>query len=604
MQDVIRLLPDAVANQIAAGEVVQRPASAVKELLENSLDSGATEIRLIIKDGGSSLIQVIDNGCGMSETDARMAFERHATSKIQSAQDIYSLRTYGFRGEALASIAAVAQVELKTRRPEDAAATLIRIEGSKVLEQVPESGTVGTSITIKNLFFNIPARRNFLKSQAVESKHILEEFQRQALARPDVAFKFYNNGNETYNLRIADAEARIKEVLSVKKPLLEVHEQTEIIGITGHLGAPELARKTRGDQYFFVNGRFIRSPYFIHAVQAAYSGTIAEGSFPLFVLHFDIDPSKVDVNVHPTKTEVKFEDERHIYNILKSAVRKALSEHIVDPGGDLAGNGGIEDLLKSSPGGEREFWNNRDLKPSSGVPGYNPFTEGLQPRVKNQDWARILGPVDDTSEVGHMRQSETFLADKTEVKVQHVFQLPNKYVVAQVNNELFLIDPFVAQEKVLYNAFTERVKQNKPATQQLMFPRTLEFNPAKLHLLLDLLDEFRQLGFDLSHFGGNSVLVNGIPPELSGTDEQALVEKMLEDYETTQGDLKTGKHDRLALMLAKQAVRRQSGQLDQVSLESLINTMFAAGDKLLSFRNKTVAVKLGTELIQELFRKP
>ncbi|MBL7811815.1 MAG: DNA mismatch repair endonuclease MutL, partial [Bacteroidetes bacterium] len=347
MADFIKLLPDSVANQIAAGEVVQRPASAVKELLENSLDAGATDIRLLIKDGGTTLIQVIDNGSGMSDTDARMCWERHATSKINTAHDLFALRTFGFRGEALASIAAVAQVEMKTRREKDDAATLIRIEGSEVLEQSLTAAPVGTSIAIKNLFFNIPARRNFLKTIPVESRHVMEEFQRQALAHPQVAFSMFNNGNEVFILKPATLAQRIADVLGRTKDtdLLELTEPTEIVSISGYVGIPSVSKKTRGDQYFFVNGRFIRSPYFNHAVQSAYEGLADPGSYPLFVLNLTIDPAKVDVNVHPTKTEVKFEDEKHIYNILKSAVRKALGSFVIQPDMELFGMGGLESFL-------------------------------------------------------------------------------------------------------------------------------------------------------------------------------------------------------------------------------------------------------------------
>lgn len=602
MTDIIRLLPDSVANQIAAGEVVQRPASAVKELLENSLDAGATDIRLLIKDGGTALIQVIDNGAGMSETDARMAWERHATSKIETAQDIYALRTFGFRGEALASIAAVAQVELKTRRKEDEMATVIRIAGSHVEEQYFDSGPQGTSISIKNLFYNIPARRNFLKSISVESKHILEEFQRQALSRPDVAFKFYNNGNETYNLPVTDSEKRIQDVLGIKKPLLEVNEQTEIIGISGFIGVPELARKTRGDQFFFVNNRFIRSPYFTHAVQAAFHGTIEEGSFPMFVLHLSIDPSKVDVNVHPTKTEVKFEDERHIYNILKAAVRKALGTHIAQPETELFGLGGIEDFLQSGLP-VNKTWDNNQLMNQKQVPTWNPFGEGKRPGQQGQNWARILGPVDETSEIGDYTKKDSLIPETREANVQEVFQLQNRFIVASVDGELYLVDPIAAQEKVYYYRFRERVEKRQVSSQQLMFPRTLDLNPASIHLLLELIDEFRDLGFDMSHFGGHSVIINGLPPEVSRADEKSLIEKMLEEYEKTQGELKTDKHDSLALLLARQAVRQNAGPMDKQSLESLIISMFALPDRLLSFRNRKVAVKIGTDLIQEIFRR-
>lgn len=598
---IIKLLPDSVANQIAAGEVVQRPASAVKELLENSLDAGATEIKLVIKDGGTSLIQVIDNGIGMSELDARMAWERHATSKIESAQDIYALRTFGFRGEALASIAAVAQVELKTRRNEDEMATVIRVEGSRIVEQTFDTGPTGTSISIKNLFFNIPARRNFLKSVSVESKHIVEEFQRQALARPDVSFKFFNNGSETYNLTVSDIPARITSVLGIKKELLEVHEQTEIIGISGYIGVPELCRKTRGDQFFYVNGRYIRSPYFTHAVQAAYAGVTEEGSYPLFVLHLHIDPSKVDVNVHPTKTEVKFEDERHIYNILKASVRKSLGNFVVQPEAELFGLGGVDAFLKSGMQ-RQENWDNTGLNKSELYPGYNPFGNKYQGQQR-QEWTKILGPVDEMAEIGDYKRKNTLIPETPEIQVQQVMLLRNKYAAALVNDEMYLVHLPAAMEKVYFHQFFQRSNSQKSETQQLLFPRTLDLNPSRLHLIRELMEDFQALGFEISHFGGHSVIINGLPPEVSKMDETSLIESMLEEYENSQGGLKTGNQDKLALSLARQAVRQNLNNIDDQSVQNLIYSMFALPDQVLPFRNKPVAVKIGIELIQEIFRK-
>lgn len=610
MSDIIKLLPDSVANQIAAGEVVQRPASAVKELLENSLDAGSTHIKLLIKDGGITLMQVIDNGGGMSETDARMCWERHATSKINTAHDIYALQTFGFRGEALASIAAVAQVEMKTRRHEDDAATYIRIEGSKVMEQNLVTAPVGTSISIKNLFFNIPARRNFLKSISVETRHIMEEFQRQALAHPGVAFEMYNNGSETFDLKPADLEQRIKDVLGVNKPLLEVREETEIVGIQGYVGMPEAARKTKGDQYFFVNSRFIRSPYFNHAVQGAFEGLAEENSYPLFVLHLHIDPSKVDVNVHPTKTEVKFEDDRHIYNIIKAAVRKTLGSHIMQPDMELFGNGGLEDFLKPDLSSQdrshvaNHNYNNHEIK----TPQYNPFSEGHSSQYqKKQDWTKILGPVD--SDLGGVKwpgnEAETSPFNPKELvpEVKEVFQLGNQYIVARINEELYIVDPHLAHEKILYTQFRAYLETHKGACQQLLFPRTAELNPARLQTLLELLDDFRALGFDISHFGGNAVIINGLPPELNRSDEAKVLERMIEDYENTQGELKLKKHDSLALSLARQTAVPVGTRLDPAMQRSLVEGLFEHPEKHFTFDSKPVMIKIGMELLYDIFRK-
>lgn len=609
MSDIIKLLPDSVANQIAAGEVVQRPASAVKELLENSLDAGATNIRLIIRDGGSTLMQVIDNGGGMSETDARMCWERHATSKINTATDIYALQTFGFRGEALASIAAVAQVEMKTRRPEDDAATYIRIEGSRVLEQTLTTAPEGTSISIKNLFFNIPARRNFLKSVTVETRHIMEEFQRQALAHPGVAFQLFNNGNEVFDLKATDLEQRIRDVLGISKPLLDVREETEIVGVGGFIGSPELARKTKGDQYFFVNGRFIRSPYFNHAVQGAYEGLVDEGSNPLFVLHLHVDPSRVDVNVHPTKTEVKFEDDRHIYNIIKAAVRKTLGTHILRPDSDMFGDDAFAALLSQDlVSGKTQIGQHSYASPQSKTPSFNPFTSGSnaqQPR--KQDWTKILGPVDsgqDTlfnppEQIIHRPEAEA----QESVDIREVFQFGNQYLAARINDQLFVIDPHLAHEKVLFEKFRKSLELHQGSCQQLLFPRTTELNPSRLHLLLDLLDEFRVLGFDISHFGGNAIIINGLPPELNRTDETAVIERMLEDFESTQGDLKLKKHDSLALSLARQTAIAPNTRLEPEMQKTLLEQLFACEDRQLTFDKKPLMVKIGIELLYDLFRR-
>jgi len=608
LSDIIKLLPDAVANQIAAGEVVQRPASAIKELLENSMDAGATSIRLIIKDGGSTLIQVIDNGGGMSETDARMCWERHATSKINTALDIYSLNTFGFRGEALASIGAVAQVEMKTRRKVDDAATFIRIEGSKVIEQNLVSAPEGTSISIKNLFYNIPARRNFLKSVSVETKHIIEEFQRQTLAYPNIAFQMFNNNAENYDLKPTDLEQRIKDVLGINKPLLEVHEETEIVGIHGYIGMPESARKTRGDQYFYVNNRFIRSAYFNHAIQSAFAGLAEESSFPLFVLKLHIDPSKVDVNVHPTKTEVKFEDDRHIYNIIKAAVRKTLGSHIIQPEMELFGMGGIENFLKNELPADKSALDRNQYNPETFLkPGYDPFKADHYPNPKKQDWTKILGSVEQTNYppdfLNPPKEFEKIPFAENLPEIQDIFQLGNQYLVTRIGDELYIIDPHLAHEKILFGQYRRYLESHKGACQQLLFPITAVLNPSKLQLLVSLLEDFRAIGFDISQFGGNTIIVNGIPPELHRTDEAKVIEKMLEDYESTQGELKLKKHDSLALSLARQTALPYGSRIEPQMQKTLVESLFTEGDKNFTFDNQPILIKIGTELLYDIFRK-
>jgi DNA mismatch repair protein MutL len=608
LSGIIKLLSDAVANQIAAGEVVQRPASAVKELLENSIDAGATEVKLLIKDGGSTLMQVIDNGKGMSETDARLCWERHATSKIRKAQDLFSLNTYGFRGEALASIAAVAQVEMKTRRPEDSVATYIRIEGSEVLDVKIESAPIGTSISIKNLFYNIPARRNFLKSIAVETKHIFEEFQRQALANPNIAFKLYNNGNEIFNFPIRPLKDRIAGVLGIKDPenLIDFAEDTEISAFNGFLGKPEKSRKTRGDQYFFVNNRFIKSPYFHHAVMQAYDGQIEPESYPLYVIFINVSPDKVDVNVHPTKTEVKFEDEKHIYNLLKVSVKKALGQSI------LPTSDGLFDIDNFSKWSSN--LNNSGTSIPSSQPKYNPFgnSNPTNQRFQNQDWQKILGPIDPVRNPyqnqslppklasAFNQEQVSLIPQDNSLNIQGFFQHNERFLVASLNNHLYLIDIKLARQHILFNQFQEQLAQHKSSSQQLLFPKTLEFQPSKMGLLLELMDEFKFLGFDLGHFGGNTIIINGIPPQINGNEEK-IIEKMIDDYEITQGDLKLSKNDSLALSLSR--LTTQNHQLNQTESEYLINELFSLPSFQYTFDGKTICVHLNNEILFDLFKR-
>jgi len=606
LSGIIKLLSDAVANQIAAGEVVQRPASAVKELLENSIDAGATEVKLLIKDGGSTLMQVIDNGKGMSETDARLCWERHATSKIRKAQDLFSLNTYGFRGEALASIAAVAQVEMKTRRPEDSVATYIRIEGSEVLDVKIESAPIGTSISIKNLFYNIPARRNFLKSIAVETKHIFEEFQRQALANPNIAFKLYNNGNEIFNFPIRPLKDRIAGVLGIKDPenLIDFAEDTEISAFNGFLGKPEKSRKTRGDQYFFVNNRFIKSPYFHHAVMQAYDGQIEPESYPLYVIFINVSPDKVDVNVHPTKTEVKFEDEKHIYNLLKVSVKKALGQSI------LPTSDGLFDIDNFSKWSNN--LNNSGTSIPSSQPKYNPFgnSNPTNQRFQNQDWQKILGPIDPVRTPHQSlppklasafnKEQVSLIPQDNSLNIQGFFQHNERFLVASLNNHLYLIDIKLARQHILFNQFQEQLAQHKSSSQQLLFPKTLEFQPSKMGLLLELMDEFKFLGFDLGHFGGNTIIINAIPPQINGNEEK-IIEKMIDDYEITQGDLKLSKNDSLALSLSR--LTTQNHQLNQTESEYLIEELFSLPSFQYTFDGKTICVHLNNEILFDLFKR-
>ncbi len=612
-------MSDAVANQIAAGEVVQRPASAIKELLENSLDAGASKIQVLIKDGGSTLMQVIDNGKGMSETDVRLCWERHATSKIQKAEDLFHLNTYGFRGEAMASIAAVAQVEMKSRRAEDEVAQYIRIEGSEVLEQRADAAPVGTNISIKNLFYNIPARRNFLKSIAVETKHIVEEFLRQAMANPQVEFVYHNNGQLVYHFKSQSPKERVMETLGKKQgnELLSVEEDTDIVQIQGFVGAPGWAKRTRGEQYFFMNGRFIRSSYFHHAVASAYEGLIESDAHPTYALYLRVHPGKVDVNVHPTKTEVKFEDEKHIYNLIKAAVRKSLGSFVVQPNLDLGDFDHLDAFLRQPiaprSGAIPPQWQN-GTPPSTEKrnPAYNPFGDngGGYQRNSHQDWQKVLGSVEITqsrSSSQNTPNAEIFgpvspnLSPEKDV-VAGIFPLGENYLVANVNGQLWVVDKKRTQQHIYYHEYLQQLQAQSGLSQQLLFPRTIELPPAQIPLVLDLMQELQWLGFDLSHFGGNTLIVNGVPAILSQGDEQKLIENLLEDYQNTQGDVKLGKYESMALSMARHAAQRNPVMQTSEELQSLMQRMLSLPAYHTTLNGKTLYIEISANQLFERFQ--
>ena len=612
-------MSDAVANQIAAGEVVQRPASAIKELLENSLDAGASKIQVLIKDGGSTLMQVIDNGKGMSETDVRLCWERHATSKIQKAEDLFHLNTYGFRGEAMASIAAVAQVEMKSRRAEDEVAQYIRIEGSEVLEQRADAAPVGTNISIKNLFYNIPARRNFLKSIAVETKHIVEEFLRQAMANPQVEFVYLNNGQLVYHFKSQSPKERVMETLGKKQgnELLSVEEDTDIVQIQGFVGAPGWAKRTRGEQYFFMNGRFIRSSYFHNAVASAYEGLIESDAHPTYALYLRVHPGKVDVNVHPTKTEVKFEDEKHIYNLIKAAVRKSLGSFVVQPNLDLGDFDHLDAFLRQPiaprSGATPPQWQN-GIPPSTEKrnPAYNPFGDngGGYQRNSHQDWQKVLGSVEITqsrSSSQNTPNAEIFgpvspnLSPEKDV-VAGIFPLGENYLVANVNGQLWVVDKKRTQQHIYYHEYLQQLQAQSGLSQQLLFPRTIELPPAQIPLVLDLMQELQWLGFDLSHFGGNTLIVNGVPAILSQGDEQKLIENLLEDYQNTQGDVKLGKYESMALSMARHAAQRNPVMQTTEELQSLMQRMLSLPDYHTTLNGKTLYIEISANQLFERFQ--
>jgi DNA mismatch repair protein MutL len=587
MSDIIQLLPDSVANQIAAGEVIQRPASAVKELMENAVDAGSTHIRLIVKDAGRTLIQVTDNGCGMSETDARMSFERHATSKIRKAEDLFAIRTMGFRGEALASIAAIAHVELKTRRMEDELGTRILVEGSEVKLQEPCSCPPGTSFSIKNLFYNVPARRNFLKSNPVEMKHILEEFQRVALANHGLAFSLHHNDTEVFMLREGNLAQRIVGIFgnSYKEQLIQVEESTSILSLKGFAGKPEFARKTRGEQYFFINNRFAKDPYLNHAVQTAYEEMLPEGSFAFYTLFIDIDPSHIDINIHPTKTEIKFDDEKAVYAIVKSAVKRALARYNIVPTLDFD----QETIFNIPLSKMRET----PVLPSIQVnKDYNPFAAGgsgkessrstHMPRPqgegrKERYWSKLYEGLEEAAgRPSPVQQSLTQEnADEEVEKDKPLFQLHNRYIVTTLKSGMVIIDQNLAHQRILYEKCLEAMSSHPAASQQELFPQTVEFSSADFELVKELEPEIVALGFDIAVFGKQAYVINGVPADHLHAGSRSALEQLIEQYKTNAAGLKLDRRENLARSMARNASVKHGKVLSPGEMSNLINELFA-----------------------------
>jgi len=607
MSAIIQLLPDAVANQIAAGEVVQRPASAVKELIENAIDAGADKIRLVVRDGGKSLIQVIDNGCGMSVADARLCFERHATSKIRKAEDLFAIRTMGFRGEALASIAAIAHVELKTRRVEDELGTLVEIEGSEVIRQEPAAVPAGTSISIKNLFYNIPARRNFLKSNPVEMRHIIEEFHRVALAHPRIFFSLHSDEQELFHLPAESLKQRIVHVFgsSYNQRLVPVEEETTIINLSGFIGKPEYAKKTRGEQFFFVNNRFVKDPYLNHAVVKAYEGLLPPDSFPLYVLFIEIDPAKIDINVHPTKTEIKYEDERAIYAILQSAVKRSLGRYNITPTLDFNQETGFSHMISPKP--------LEEINPPSVSfnPDFNPFDSGKslggRPRAAiPQQWDTLYQIAQKTAPSQlELRGDEAEPgADQPAPARKQPFQLHNRYIVSQIHSGFIVIDQQAAHERILFEQFCQQLESRQGASQQSLFPQTVTLNGADFQLIMDLLPDIRALGFEIREFGKNTVVVEGIPADLTaGVSERQVLEQLLEDYKNNQAALKLSRREQLAKSLARHTAIKPGMALSTDDMAELIDRLFACEMPNVSLNGKPVIVTFTLQELSERFER-
>jgi DNA mismatch repair protein MutL len=578
--ETIHLLPDHIANQIAAGEVIQRPASAVKELLENAVDAEATEIRLIINEAGKSLIQVIDNGKGMSEKDAQNAFARHATSKIRSIEDLFEIRTMGFRGEALASIAAVAQVHLKTKRPEDEIGTEVSIEHSKVISTTPVATPVGTSISMKNLFFNVPARRNFLKSNAAELKHILEEFTRVALAFPEIYFNFNNNGQEVYHWDGGSFKQRAIQVLgnNYQSKLVTVGEQTDYLTISGFVGKPETAKKTRSDQYFFVNRRFIKSAYLHHAIANAFDGLIAKDCFPSYILYIDVDPSKVDINVHPTKQEIKFEDDKIIYAFVQAAVKHALAQFSIAPSLDFSLNANIQQLdAIQKPFSESQ------VQETSRKSLYEGFTQKNQAHLISktgqsgqQDWKDFFTELPTANQEFIVKPSSMGLykedASLSVPEDAFLMQLHQTYIIAPTKSGIIIIHQQLAHERVLYEKY-QKASAQPHATQKSLFPVVLELSASDAVLLEEMVEDLANIGYEIEAFGQNSFIIQGIPADVLSGNEKNAIELLLEQFKHFSADLKFSKREKLIRCMARQMAIKAGQNLGQKEMHGLIESL-------------------------------
>jgi DNA mismatch repair protein MutL len=611
MRDIIQLLPDAIANQIAAGEVVQRPASVVKELMENAIDAGATSVQLIIKDAGKGIVQVIDDGFGMSETDARMCFERHATSKIRKAEDLFSIKTMGFRGEAMASIASVAQVELKTKRDIDELGTYIKIDGSVLKTQESIQAPKGTSIAVKNLFYNIPARRNFLKSNPVEIRHILDEFQRIALAHPEIKFSFIQNDQETYALPPEKLGKRIVDLFgkTYREQLAACEENTSYVSIKGYVGKPEHAKKTRGEQFFFVNDRFIKNAYLNHAVMSAYERLLPDGAFPFYVLFLSIDPAHIDINVHPTKTEIKFDDERSIYAIIQSTVRKTLSIHNLIPSLDFDSNVNFHTPKGALPREEpHSAYSDTNYKPKPAQDAWKTLYEGLQ---NNIDAFEQQAPHSQAglfpSSLNDLNTVQSKANDRPALhSIQTNFQsiqILNKYIAVGISNGLLLIDQKRAYQRVLYDQFMDNLQRKNGASQQMLFPKLLDINPADQLLLEEISTEINDLGFRLQRNTSGQMEIVGVPSEIGDEDGQVLLEGILEQLKHASSDLNAYRAEKIAQTMANRfAARYHQKKLNDLEVNALIEQLFASTNPNSSPNGEAISQVLNEDSLSQLLR--
>ena len=663
MSDIIQILPDSVANQIAAGEVVQRPASVVKELVENAIDAGSTSIKINLKDAGKTLIQIIDNGCGMSDTDARLAFERHATSKIKAAKDLFAIRTMGFRGEALASIAAIANVELKTKRIEDELGTHIVIDGSELISQDSVACPSGSNFIVKNLFFNVPARRKFLKANSTELRNVITEFHRIALASPEIEFQLIHNDVEVYNLVPSNTRQRIVNIFgrNINTRLISIDTNTSIVKLSGFIGKPKNAKRKTDEQFFFVNNRYMRHPYFHKAVMLAYDKILPPDTIPPYFIFFEVDPKIIDINIHPTKTEIKFEDEHAIFQIIQASIREALGKFNIVPSIDFDEDTSLEIPVANQDSTEvgvpmikvnhefNPFEADTEFNPFAAEKSFNPFEAESNSIENNQfykefkpkseattsnspkkevpkDWDKLYQdrepnlipdyPIEDQAEVKrppmpdyfkpqeapqNQIQQKIFQRDNN-VKSQGFFQLKNKYILTPVRSGLMVIDQRKAHERILFEKFRNSVQKNQGIAQQTLFPQTIEFNASDYTLLQVIIEDVRALGFDIREFGKKTFVINGTPADIQTGDPKELIENLLENYKVNQLDVKLKVRESLAKALAKASAVNYGKSLSSEEMSAIIDQLFACEIPNFTPDGKTIVSVLETQELDKRFR--
>ncbi|MCT4614431.1 MAG: DNA mismatch repair endonuclease MutL [Marinifilaceae bacterium] len=638
MSDIINILPDNVANQIAAGEVVQRPASVVKELVENAIDAGATSVTINLTDSGKTLIQIIDNGCGMSQTDARIAFERHATSKIKNANDLFAIRSMGFRGEALASIAAIAHVELKTKQVEEELGNQIIINGGEFVSQKSIACASGSNFLVKDLFFNVPARRKFLKANSTELRNIITEFHRFALSNPDIAFKLINNDAEIFNLPATNQRQRIINIFgkSMNNRLVSIDTKTSIVNISGFIGKPKNAKRTTNEQFFFVNKRFMRHPYFYKAVLLGYEKILSPDTLPPFFINFEVDPNIIDINIHPTKTEIKFEDEQSVFQIIQAAVRESLGKFNIVPSIDFDEDNSLEIPSAKTDEDDIEapsieintsfnpFDSKSDYNPFEMEKAFNPFES--QPKMNDNSFYEEFKPKEQAKSSNTSKQSsfsspkvdkdwqKLYEENDTQPKTEHhaasrlnfeqesnqnlennesseekennepvsdqsnsrnLFQLKNKYILTQVKSGLMLVDQRKAHERILFEKFLKSLENRKAVIQKLIFPQTIDLNPIDFHVLESIVPQLEDIGFELERFGTNTYSINGYPADINSSNPKDLLEKLLANYQDHKSDLNTDINTILAKSMAKASAINYGKKLSAEEMGVLIDELFA-----------------------------